>query len=518
MKKKKPRLSAQFKKRLLLSVALIALLLFSIHVFVDLFEKELGEMLVKKIEKRSKGLYTINYGSIDLNAFKRSVRINDLSVKSHPEPPEDESKPVRKRVLVTADFTHLELSGISLPALVFKKVLDADTVSLAGSDVKLDRWSGGKQKSRPMARAGSVSLWLSKLKVNLKKLKSTKSPVRFRAGNVTFSDLTLFFLKGPYQLKAATLRITTPGAAVTVDSLRLIPGYEKYTFARNKGYLSNWQSLEVKRVTFTGIDLESLFEGRRFLCRRVSLEYPELDVYRDKNVPRRRRRKRKKFPQQLLRETAYKLNVKDIKISGGRFEYAELPKGGKQPGTLFFDNLNGHIKNVSNDPEQSATTAPMQLKASGRLMGKAVLDAEISMPVFDKNNRFTFSGSLGRMDLRAFNTMLETTAHLRMNRGTLTRLTFSAGADNRAASGEMKCLYKDLKISLLKKSNSHKKRKVVSFLANKILHRSNPKRGKKPRIGRIRFERKKAGSLFNYMWKALLSGLKSSVGLSRKKR
>jgi hypothetical protein len=58
----------------------------------------------------------------------------------------------------------------------------------------------------------------------------------------------------------------------------------------------------------------------------------------------------------------------------------------------------------------------------------------------------------------------------------------------------------------------------VSFLANTfVINNKNPN-GKNLRIGEIDEERDPTKSIFNYLWKSLLSGIKPSLGINEKNK
>jgi hypothetical protein len=69
-----------------------------------------------------------------------------------------------------------------------------------------------------------------------------------------------------------------------------------------------------------------------------------------------------------------------------------------------------------------------------------------------------------------------------------------------------------LKIALIDKEQERKgvARQVATIIANMAVYRSNP-RNKKFRDGQIHFVREEPKSIFNYWWKSLQSGIKSSI-------
>ncbi|HYH55432.1 MAG TPA: hypothetical protein VD772_02405, partial [Anseongella sp.] len=92
---------------------------------------------------------------------------------------------------------------------------------------------------------------------------------------------------------------------------------------------------------------------------------------------------------------------------------------------------------------------------------------------------------------------------------------FSFEADSSRSKGSMKFYYNNLSVELLGKEDSEENMKVASALANMLLlNSSNPPPEGPLRTGTISFRRIKNKSIFNYLWKSLLSGFKVSVGVT----
>ena len=79
--KKKKDTAKKLTKFLVKTVIIIALILVSIHAFIDFFEKDLFDIVVNHIEKTSGGLYIINYDSVDLDFFKGRIHVKNFSIQ-----------------------------------------------------------------------------------------------------------------------------------------------------------------------------------------------------------------------------------------------------------------------------------------------------------------------------------------------------------------------------------------------------------------------------------------------------
>jgi len=564
MKKNRIKKAAKY---LAISIIFIALFFVAVHVFVDLFENEIVDFFVKKVEKKSGGLYSIKYDSVDLNFFKRCIHIKNLSVNLDEKIfNKIKAESHKKRTLLKTLLPELKIEGISILKLIFSKSLNINNVSMKDGELVIIKIKKNKNKKDridnkiKMKNAGSddrakkklkfakstfiknlnvdntsftiiqpsrkdpiltipdVSLALSKLKIFRKEDAYPKTYFSFDSGISTLREPTIFFRKGFYKLKAKELVFSKSESFISINHLEWVPRYKRYQFSRRKGYRISRHSLKIDKVIFEGIHFNDYFENQRFYSRLLTVENPEFDIFRDKNMHKNPRPKRKKFPQQLLRELKFKLRIDHINVSNGQIVYTERPKGGKKLGKLFFNDIQAHLKNVTNYPGLLEKKISLVLTGAAKIMGKSIFRTTLTIPINNKKNLFMFSGSLERTDLKIFNSMLENNFHIRFNSGIVRKLDFSARADNNRAIGEMRLLYNNLKISIFEKEGEHKKRKIFSFLANAVIRTHNPKPGKPLRVGKIFYKRERPISMLKYIWKSLISGGKSSIGLKRSKK
>jgi hypothetical protein len=266
-------------------------------------------------------------------------------------------------------------------------------------------------------------------------------------------------------------------------------------------------------LTCSGIDLKSLLQERRFYCRTLTIERPTWIIFKDRRMPRLPRKRTGKFPQQWLHDLKIKIKIDRLNIFQGRLDYNEQKIGEKKTGVLFFTNLKAVITNISNFPQESVKNPPIDATAQANVMNKGLFKINLVMPINHKRNVFTLTGSLGAMDMRAFNAILASNVHVRIDRGTVDKMEFSVTGDNSSARGKMIFLYRNLKVSLLKLAESgvHRKRSLPSFLTNIMIRSTNPRPGRPIRRGVIAFTREKPLSFLSYIGQVLLTGVKSVV-------
>lgn len=125
------------------------------------------------------------------------------------------------------------------------------------------------------------------------------------------------------------------------------------------------------------------------------------------------------------------------------------------------------------------------------------------------------------MEASELNPILEKSAFITINAGKLNTLNFSFSANNTKATGKVKLLYQGLDLTVINKQSgdtSAIKDQIKSAISNIIVMKSNPMPGKELRPGIIEYERDPERFVFGYFFRALLSGMKTSIIKDSKKK
>jgi hypothetical protein len=124
------------------------------------------------------------------------------------------------------------------------------------------------------------------------------------------------------------------------------------------------------------------------------------------------------------------------------------------------------------------------------------------------------NGTLSGMEVAELNPILEKSASITITSGKINSLIFSFSANNTKATGNLKLLYKALKFDMMDRQTGETtaiKEQVKSLIASIIVIESNPMPGEKVRPGIIEFERDPERFVFGYFFRALMSGMRTSV-------
>ena len=124
--------------------------------------------------------------------------------------------------------------------------------------------------------------------------------------------------------------------------------------------------------------------------------------------------------------------------------------------------------------------------------------------------RFTVKGHTeGTTDFSSLNKTVLPAIGLQFKSGRLDGLNFQMAGTPSALDGSLTLLYHHLEVELYKENQE--KRKTLSWAANVLLKRSNPKPNGRTVVSEIYTERVPYKGLGNYLWKAVESGLINSL-------
>ncbi len=141
------------------------------------------------------------------------------------------------------------------------------------------------------------------------------------------------------------------------------------------------------------------------------------------------------------------------------------------------------------------------------------MEANFSIPVFHENNLFYFSGRLEQTDATYFNEMSVPIGGVSIESATIQKMEFNAQATTTQSHGTMKLYYDNLKIKI-QDQESGKTKGIQTLLANLLVVKNANPKNEEFREGEMRFKRDTRKAITNYCWKTILSGLKSSIGMS----
>lgn len=464
-------------------------------------------------------------GSVDLNLFTQTISIKEFEFHYSG----DSVQVVPHKTFIK----NLTLSGINIYQLLVHKKIEIHKITLDQGNIlyntKIKSKVTAENKSFKELRIGylilknikteiatdSLTDYSGILDVTVTSIRSsdTSSITNIKAYTVNdmeakISQLLIQHKNGLYQNKISRVYINTLDNKFEIDSLFLQPKFAKYKFAKTAGKQTDRINVFIPRINVSGFQFDQLNDSSIFASK-IEILSGEVYSFRDKRMPFKET-ENKPLPMEALRRLPFAVEVDTIKIKDTKITYEEFPPDGFHSGKVTFENLNATLLNLSNrvyyNKPKYAT-----LKASASVMGKGVIQVTFLLPI-EANQLYRANGKISKMRLHHLNPALENLAFVRIESGTLNEINFNFTYNDRIANGTLTINYENLKMQGLKKEKESLINNLKTFLINLVL--KNDKNKGMPieqRTGTILFERDRKRQIFNFWWKSLWSGIKTSV-------
>lgn len=320
-------------------------------------------------------------------------------------------------------------------------------------------------------------------------------------------------------LSIARLHLSTGKSTLAIDSFALVPNFSDDEYSRKLGYQTDRMELRTARIDLKRFDFEAFLEENTVVAGELNMIGLTLDNYRDKRVA---------FPtwdrppmiQQAIGKIPIPVTVDTVVVTNGKVTYRE--QTGKEPGMIFFDRMDLQVRNFTSDSLRISRGAELIANGSTYFMGEAKMGGEFRFPLQSPADTFFFRGKAGRIEMALLNPMVTKVTPVAIKSGTVDSLTVHWMRGNGIyATGRLDLYYHDLQIELLNNKKGFWRRTgtdLLQFLVNMAVPQENPGYFGMHRSGYIWNERNDEKGYFNFFWKSLLSGLRSSEGINSKEQ
>lgn len=310
------------------------------------------------------------------------------------------------------------------------------------------------------------------------------------------------------QLRLDTLYINTTKRFIRTTGLQLIPQLPQSDYAELSQNHSDWTKIQTSTTIWTGIDFTAFMKERSIVIDTITIQHAEISSYKNRQIAQSQREKQ--LLNQTLRHLPIALDIRCLQFGPLDVVYQELTPEGVQPGKLTVTNLTGECLGLSNRPAQNQSF--LTIRSTGKLMGLANLQTTINFSLQDTSEQFTVNGQLGSLAMNQLNTLTEPLANLSIQNGRIDTLIFNITGNKHSSAVDLKLLYNGLEIELIKDHDGQiRQRRLLSEAINDwVVYSSNPQYGR-TRIGTGTALRDPYKSQFNYLWKSLWPGLKSTL-------
>lgn len=519
------------KKKIL---AWIALPISILTLLFFLLKPSIENYLAERIGERLKGV--VEYEQIQVKIFEHSIDLIGVSWE----------KLKHMDTVQLGTIAELQFKDLALFTFIFdRKNVVFDEVSLKGVQVELFdsavdsttksaakpysfvkeqinrlkiksllvesadiTWFGSSGQSK--AKIMGITLRIEDFELDSVSAEQNNGWFSFDAFNIESDASVAMMNKELHQFTTGKIEISSENQDLRIDSLQILPLYSKNKLAHQYGYQTNWMQLTATNLKLSGFHLKELLFHKKTIASQADLNGVKYHAYRDKSLAYHPDL-HTTLPQLAFKSLPLQIDIDTFSIQNAYFQYEEYVPTATESGIVYFDNADVMISNFSNIAE-----GEMKIHATADLYGQSRLTADFLFPMDNENGLHYVSGNLAEMDMKYFNQTFEPLASYWVDSGKLNQLSFDFNADLTSSEGKLNLVYNDLKIQLMKNGGSDKTplwKEFSSFLTNKVLiNNSNGSMdAESSYTANIGFERHSKKSIFNYWWKSIFSGIKSTV-------
>lgn len=304
---------------------------------------------------------------------------------------------------------------------------------------------------------------------------------------------------------------------INIDSFSVIPVLDPKAFFDKEKYQTDRFSMFIPEIVLK-IPVSGLSTEKYSLHGTAVINSGHLQVIRDKNKDREKD-DIKPVLQDVIKSIPVNLLLDSIIVNSFNIRYTEIPSGETVAGSVDFMNVNALISNINSG---EINEGKLIVDARAIFMDEGKLTALLEFPY--GKYYFDCTGSLEKLPFRKLNLISEPLALVSFSNGKINKMMFNFRADSDSSRGDLLFYYSNLGFAIARNAEgdtSGLKSQVLSFIADDLLIAdSNPDKNGIVMKGIIRQKRNNERFIFNYMWKSIFSGVKSTVltGVPKEKK
>ena len=540
-------------KILLSFVILIVLILGAAWFIGQRWNRQIQWQLRSYVQDMSDSLYTLRYVDMTLNPITGSLSLEKVSLIRNPDVYkrlQEEQKAPKLIYSFTAD--RISLSYFRVWRYFMKKELSAGSLIFQNPIVLMEYNTMNKDTTAPKNAYQNISakiksLYLGELRFDHTNLKYTvikpdsglvmthledmRIQVKdFLIDSVALEDPTRFLYARNYEFGLKEYRYRTPDSlywmhvkdvvysageqTLRIGQFAVEPRYGRAAFDVKAKTQRDRFDVKLNNIELAQLQPRLLLEHQVIWANKLTISSGELDIYHNRKLPDGPGNKLGGYPNQLFKRLAVPIYIDTLIGKKTELTYTEISPKSDEAGRLSFKHIHGTFRNVTNIDSMVAQNAHITADINAILMNSGKLAAHFDFSMRDSSGAFRVSGQLKDMDGRELNPVLKPLGMVEIKSCQIQDLTFGMSGNERRASGQVKFLYSNLKVNILKKkdgSHEFKKKGLMSFLANALVIKDANPDGGETRLAHPKYERDITKSFFNLVWKTLFTGIKETA-------
>lgn len=517
------------------------------------WNKQIQWQLKAYIQEMSDSLYTLRYSDLNLNPVTGSLTLEKVSLVRDPDVYkrlQNEQRAPRLIYSFTAD--RVSLSYFRVWRYFMKKELNAGSLVLTNPVILLEQNMRNKDTTAPKNAYQNISskiksLYLGTLLLNNTNLKYTlvkkdsglvmthledlRIQVKdFLIDSMALQDPSRFLYARNYEFGLKEYRYRTPDSlywmhvkaveysaeeqTLRIGQFAVEPRYPRAEFDRRSKTQRDRFDVKLNDIELARLEPRMLLENQIIWASKLTINNGALDIYHNRKLPEPPGNKLGQFPNQLFKKLVVPIYIDSLVGKKTDLIYTEINPKSDEAGRLSIKQVHGLFRNVTNIDSMIAKNSHITADLNAILMNSGKLKAHFDFSMKDTTGAFGVSGQVKSMDGKDLNPVLKPLGMVEVKSCKIEDLSFSMTGNERRATGQVKFIYSDLKVNILKKeegTHEFKKKGLMSFFANVLIIKDSNPAGGETRLAHPHYERDIKKSFFNLVWKTLFTGIKETA-------
>ncbi len=286
------------------------------------------------------------------------------------------------------------------------------------------------------------------------------------------------------------------------------PRKDKKTFLDESFFQTNYMHTTMESISLHQLDATRFAEDSTIRLRSIRIKSPGLQIDRDKTHPFYSS-KIKLLPTNAFQNIGVRFSVDSLQFQDGHIVYTEKSKVTGKEGSIHFTEVQGLVRNIRNT--ELKVHDSLFIEAYARFLDSANVNLRVRESYHDTLAGFLMTTQVSPFHTSILNPVLVPLVSVEFQSGLVDTLQMHAIGREHVSAGQMKFLYRDLKVNFLDQNDTSRhsfRNYIIKFAANNLVIRSNNKK----RIGDVFELRDRNRAVFQYWVKMILSGVTTSVG------
>lgn len=244
----------------------------------------------------------ISFSSVKSNLLNSSLFLNNLKIDYIP----DSNKLQRRHAIY---FSAIELHGIHFFTFLFRHILSVNHVKISNGQVKLDRFLLNKKdtlQKNVLAQAPfqsisighfevtAIDVWehadqdnklllrgnieMDEISIDDIKKRITTDNFHFGAFKSSLSEINYGIPDAYHTLKIKQVTIDGPNGTIQINSMKMVPGYNKSDFLKKAGNQPLYIESTIDNITIFKPDMRKLLLDKKLIAGKIIFDHPVFNV------------------------------------------------------------------------------------------------------------------------------------------------------------------------------------------------------------------------------------------------